>query len=118
MLGADTAERASRNCYEVVTNLSGVLWNILEVNGFPVAMKDDGLSNLIWLLNKILDNGAVGCKVDITVWLRKSHRTVMAGNKVQYETQEGPVVGFLPQEKNPCIISYGNNMQISILRIC
>lgn len=66
-----------------------------------MAMKDEGLSNLIWLLNKMLDNGAVGCKVEITVWLGKSHRTVMAGNKIQHEMQERPVVGFLPQKKIP-----------------
>lgn len=42
----------------------------------------------------------------------------MAGNKIQHEVQQGPVVGFLQLEKIPCIISYGNNMQISILRIC
>jgi hypothetical protein len=36
MFGADPAERASRNCYKVVvTNLSEVPWNILDVNGFP-----------------------------------------------------------------------------------
>lgn len=35
-----------------------------------------------------------------------------AGNYIQDEIQEGPVVGFLPQkeEKNPCTPSYANNM--------
>jgi hypothetical protein len=47
-------------------------------------LKVEDLSNLIWLLNKMLDNGVVGCK-EITVWLGKSHRTVMAGNKIQHE---------------------------------
>lgn len=37
-----------------------------------------------------------------------------AGNQIQDDIQEGPVVGFLPQkeEKNPYIPNYTNNMQI------
>lgn len=72
--------RALRNCYELVTNLSGVLWNILKVNGFPAVMQDEGLSNLIWLLNDSWR--MVWWEAEITEWLGKSHRTMKAGNKI------------------------------------
>lgn len=76
---------------------NGVLCNILDANGFPAVTRDEGLGNLIWLLNQSWR--MVWWKAEITVWLGKSHRTMKAGSKTQDEMQEGPWLGFSHRRK-------------------